>query len=279
MPMNNRLLVPRISYNPNLPATIANLEGWWDASDGSTLFDATSGGSPSAFDSDVARWEDKSGNDRHFTQDIGANRPQRKEGAIGGQPAIYFDGNNDRLTNASNSSFNFFHGATGGCAFVVFVADSSAKTGTFLFSNSASSGSVSGRTGVYLRHDPAATRLVQVVVNGGFFSVARWEGSTGSTLNAVRLQVFAGFFPGQSPNHAVRRNRKNVSMSVIDGITELALSTSADASFGMAFGASSGTAAGWYQGYIGEIIFYSGSVADVDRNAIENYLAAKWGAY
>ena len=45
----------------------AGLQLWLDASDATTLYGATTGGSLVASDGGVARWEDKSGNSRHYT--------------------------------------------------------------------------------------------------------------------------------------------------------------------------------------------------------------------
>lgn len=53
------------------PTSISDLEVWLDASDTSTLYDATSGGSLVTNGNIVRRIEDKSGNGRHFTQSTG----------------------------------------------------------------------------------------------------------------------------------------------------------------------------------------------------------------
>ena len=50
------------------PSQLSTLSGWWDASDSSTLFDATSGGSTPTHGTNVKRWEDKSGNGHHALQ-------------------------------------------------------------------------------------------------------------------------------------------------------------------------------------------------------------------
>jgi len=68
---------------------------WLDASDSSTLFDATSGGSLVAADGGVARIEDKSGNFRHFTQSSSTSRPLRRVSVQNGRDAVEFDGSND----------------------------------------------------------------------------------------------------------------------------------------------------------------------------------------
>ena len=83
------------------PRRISGIEQWLDASDASTLYDATTGGSLVAADGAVARWEDKSGRARHATQGTLNNRPLRKVQAIGGRDALLFDNSNDALSLAS----------------------------------------------------------------------------------------------------------------------------------------------------------------------------------
>ena len=61
------LRIPTLALE--VPQTIAGLQLWLDATTG--LYDAASGGGAVTTDSAaVARWEDRSGNARHFTQSI-----------------------------------------------------------------------------------------------------------------------------------------------------------------------------------------------------------------
>jgi hypothetical protein len=69
-------------------ASVTGLQAWYDASDASTLYDATSGGSLVAADGAVARWEDKSGNARHATQATSGDRPLRKAAVYGGRDTL-----------------------------------------------------------------------------------------------------------------------------------------------------------------------------------------------
>lgn len=78
------------------PSDIAGLQLWLDATTG--LFDATSGGSAVTTDgSAVARWEDQSGNSRHFKQTTSNNRPILKTSIQNNKNIIRFDGFNDFL--------------------------------------------------------------------------------------------------------------------------------------------------------------------------------------
>lgn len=86
-----------------VPLTISGLQLWLDAADSSTFFDATAGGSLVTTDgAAVARWADKSGNNRHATQGTSNARPLLKTGAngINSKSVLSFDGSNDFLTSS-----------------------------------------------------------------------------------------------------------------------------------------------------------------------------------
>lgn len=74
-----------------------------DSSIASSLYDATSGGSPVAADGAVARCEDQSGNGYHVTQATAGSRPLRRVAQQGGLDALQFDNTDDRMINASIS--------------------------------------------------------------------------------------------------------------------------------------------------------------------------------
>lgn len=65
---------------------------WLDASDASTI--TQSGGL-------VSQWNDKSGNNRHGTQSVSANRPAYLANWLNGLPGLDFDGINDELLLSS----------------------------------------------------------------------------------------------------------------------------------------------------------------------------------
>lgn len=72
---------------------------WLDASDSSTLFDATLGGSLPAANAAVRRWQDKSGNNRHLTEASAA--PLRRTALQNGLDGLEF--NNSVLTAGTMS--------------------------------------------------------------------------------------------------------------------------------------------------------------------------------
>jgi hypothetical protein len=93
------------------PSTVSNLHLWLDASDATTLYNATSGGSLVSADGTVARWEDKSGNARHATQATAGSRPILKINSSG-QRVVRFDGISTFLatstTFSDDSDFSIF---------------------------------------------------------------------------------------------------------------------------------------------------------------------------
>ena len=81
------------------PTDISGLQLWLDAADSSTLYNATVGGSLVTTDgSAVARWADKSGNNRHATQTTANARPLLKTAVKNGRNGLRFDGTNDSLS-------------------------------------------------------------------------------------------------------------------------------------------------------------------------------------
>ncbi len=87
---------------PGLPVKLG-ASGWWDASDPNSMFDAPIGGNAAIADGQVARWQDKSGFNRHVTQTVAAARPIRKAAALNGLDLVQFDGIDDRLSGAFGS--------------------------------------------------------------------------------------------------------------------------------------------------------------------------------
>jgi hypothetical protein len=98
---------------------------WLDASDASTLYDATTGGSLVAADGLVARWEDKSGNANHATQGTSGLRPTRKTAIQNALDILRFDGG-DHLAGAANAT-------SGNPKTVVGLCKSSNATGGVLW--------------------------------------------------------------------------------------------------------------------------------------------------
>ena len=79
---------------PDLGGVTGGLMYWLDASDidaDGLTNDNPANGSP------VGTWQDKTANNRDFTQGTANQQPVYETAAIGGLPALHFDGSNDRL--------------------------------------------------------------------------------------------------------------------------------------------------------------------------------------
>ena len=104
-PRNDRVIINAHNFTPATPFSPLDVgvSLWLDASDASTLYDATSGGSLVAADGTVARWEDKSGNVNHATQGTSGSRPTRKTSIQNALDILRFDGG-DHLAGAANAT-------------------------------------------------------------------------------------------------------------------------------------------------------------------------------
>ena len=235
---------------------------WLDASDASTLYDATSGGSLVAADGAVARWQDKSGNARHVTQSTVGSRPLRKTSIQNSLDVVRFDGSNDGMdSGASDILRNVSWGA------IYCVRKITAVSGTPWL------------IGVGTNAAATTVRALMDINRGGtskcgsggrrldadsFQSV---QGATTYSTSAFQLQV-AVF------NHSATTLQVRLNGSVDGQSTsfQTAGSTSDTVSAGINIGANPGAA--WFNGDIAEIIVAS-SAADSEK--IEGYLAWKWG--
>lgn len=179
MSMNNKLLRPRASgFNPK---SISGLHAWYDASDASTITQATG----------VSSWADKSGNGRTCSQATGANQPTYVLAGQNGRNVIDFpsatytmttDGAVWALTSANTQFWSFQ------------FPDTANNAGWYLYNSTVNKQRVLGLT----------TSTVQPLVigntNTGIFPVSRrwyilsivWAGpstsyrfnqSSGTTIN------------------------------------------------------------------------------------------------
>jgi hypothetical protein len=116
------------------PAVISGLQLWLDAADSSTLFDATAGGNLVTTDgAAVARWADKSGNNRHAIQSTANARPLLKTSVKNGRNILRFDGSNDYLTCGdvcdlgTNSAYIFIVAKNSDSANSAYIVKSTAR--------------------------------------------------------------------------------------------------------------------------------------------------------
>lgn len=268
------------SRNPQFsPANLTDLAAWWDASDGSTLFDATSGGSLVVADGGVKRWEDKSGNGRHATQSTDANRPTRKTAIKNGLDVLRFDGSGSRLSVASSTStFKFMH-SQNSSVFVVGKPGTSANPDAryaFIDNNNRDFG-----VGVSFNYDDrslaarndqpdfriSASSSVGASENQDAVSADKFPANTFSLISIVSTPTAAA-----ANRLAMRTNGGSAFAS-----NTLSGAVSSSNAANNLFIGSQANGFNVLNGDIAEILIYSVALSDSDREAVENYLIAKWG--
>jgi hypothetical protein len=236
------------------PASLTGLTGWWDASDSSTLFDATTGGSLVDADGVVARIEDKSGAARHFTQGSSGIQPTRKTSQQNGLDVLRFDGSSDRM---AGPVFNTLFTATASTCFVVAKASSVATDDSQLFANAVVLADTSGSHGFF------AVRSNATVYSYGF----------DSGYSQASLSYTPGNWVCLTTDHDGVTLR--VTANKTTSTTEF-LSVRGFTNFSTILGANYDQTV-FLDGDVGEVITYNVALGVGDREAVENYLMSKWG--
>jgi hypothetical protein len=229
------------------PATIAGLQAWYDASDASTLYDATSGGSLVAAGGAVARWQDKSGNGRHATQATSGSRPIRKSNQRNGLDALLFDGTNDMMSfnpisiPASHSVYQVYERQSGVQSFGIAGSPVSNRYAALWFSD-----------GV----------LYQLGNNGGDFTTHGAASSATGYFLVSTIRV-------ATTSISLRRNAVNVAtVTTGAGVTD-----PASGEWALIGDRTDGN---FHSGNLCEIIVYDSALSDTNRGLVESYLMQKW---
>lgn len=234
------------------PLGVAGLTLWLDAKDPNTLYDANVAGSLVADGGTVGRWEDKSGNGRHFTQATGANEPVW----TGGRIVFPFNGSSSSVLLTSGLAISNFASTTDNCWIVVARFPGTPTAGTQLIGNPASTGTVD-----------------LSVAAGPVMRFIAWNGTSGQSI------VASAPFAGDTTYVIIgRRNGATLGIS-LNGGTEATVTTAGALTQNVGnLGIPFPTAAA-----CSDIWFYEAILFDVDpglaiRNAAGAALAAKHGA-
>lgn len=244
------------------PASISGLQLWLDAADSSKLFDATTGGSAVAADGGVARWEDKSGNGRHFTQSTIANRPARRSSGRNGFGTLEFDGSNDRLVGDATVYFNPNVPYT---AIIVHVVSETAATYPILFSAK----TTGGRNNRFFNSTDGNYQDYAQGTDGSEFARTRFTSVSRGTWGAVGFN-FTGSSALTAASFSARFNGA--------GLTRLD-AAAYTANLGNASIGSDADIANHFKGHIAEILIYSKSFTNEEMLVLEEYLRSKWALY
>lgn len=237
---------------PFSPTDVADITLWLDATTG--LFDATSGGNAVTADaSSVARWEDQSGNARHFTQSISNDRPVLKTSVLNGKNVIRFDGSNDKLT--SGIALSNFITASAYSVFVVGKAASVATNSGNSYLNAALYGDTGGIISIYFR-------------STGLVGAYTWDNADKTATRSYSINTNAIFYAELSSGSIRCR---------INGGTEAATACgNTYVSEVLEVGRQYGSNSYCLNGDIAEMIFFKAGMSASNREKIEGYLAHKW---
>ena len=252
------------------PLELADCALWLDADQSVTpsLFDATVGGSAvTAENGTVARWQDKSGNNRHATQAESARRPLFKNSSYNGRPCL--NGSGDRFMVCEDANIN----AASLTLFAVYRMSEWQPTDNSINPN------------IYHTDIPAS----------GYASVGLRSEQGGGAMN-VRIgdadssayYTLAGITSTHQNQTAIQATRLNGStgaiVSRVSG-TQAASATVAGTNIPASFGSRVAVMTGFqlidtgrrWRGDLAEFIIFRRDLSDTDMQRVEKYLAAKWG--
>jgi hypothetical protein len=231
---------------------------WVDASDASTLYDATTGGSLVSDGGLVARIEDKSGNARHATQGTSGKRPLRIASAVFGNGAMDVAANDDYLSFGDLGNF----GATD-FAVLAAVNPTTSSSNVFLGKGISHPSGLFNNRGYYLQSNVPPSQPASAV----FSQSGSYKYASAGANTSTGWQVFA--FRRNSLSLSCYRN--GVAGAATANVTFLATS------FPLAIGAAylDTASVSNFTGLIGEIIILpTAGTSEVD--ALNTYLHDKW---
>lgn len=234
-------------------SSVAGMTGWWDASDSSTLFDATTGGSAVAADGSVARLEDKSGNGRHFTQEFSA-KPTRKTAVQNGLDVVRFS--SDLLLANGLFSYANIQPASASSIFIVAKASTVGTNSADIYDNQAVFSETSAvHSAFVLKSDDT--------VSAFGYDAARRTATVGYV--AGEWIVFASWHNGST---IYAKTNENASSSASLGTRTI---TTGEPYLGRNWNTA------YFDGDFGEMVTYSVALSDADRSNVISHLMDKWG--
>jgi hypothetical protein len=211
--------------------------------------------------SEVTVWRDASGQARDATTAAGAG-PVLVSAAIGGRPALRFDGQNDHLGLPTG-----FEDFTQGLTLFVVARPSAVQPGSkiFLLGNGGGQGNIAfGRNG--------GDAGLQYFTNdaGGNFG---WFG-TQSALTTGQAALYTVAQPGGAPNAAIQATVSRNAASVGSGTVYVPPLTTRGLNY---LGRSYWGSDGYFAGDIAEVILYNRQLSAAELGAVHTYLGQKYG--
>jgi len=247
------------SATPGVPPdNLSDLVLWFDDS---TLTDT--GG-----DNDVDQWQDKSGQGNHASQSNDSFQPQLSLGGFNGLTAAAFDGVNDRLSVADDTTLNTGGPYSGKSLLIAF------ETG----------GEVASRQVLF--EQGGGSRGFNAYVDGGKLYVGGWnhfetvwEGFVSADIGANTPHVLSLVFGEGSGN--LEGFLDGASMGTVSGV-DLLHSHGNDMGIGGVVQNTffhDGVFGGdghYFGGQIGEIVVYNQALGTTDRQGVESFLQSRW---
>jgi hypothetical protein len=226
------------------PTDIAGCTLWLDASDTATITD--SGGA-------VSQWDDLSGSGFDVKQSTGGNKPTTGTTTQNGLNTISVDGDDFML---SDSDFPLTGAAAHTAIYVAKTTSSSSWAWVFSWGN--------GTTRTQRAHGRTfgSTELRLAVIGDDY--------TTGTNLGTTAYNVASIRYDGSTTANAWLNGSATSTASKTFGA---ALNTGAT-KFNLARSAPYSQP---WTGQVAEIIIYDTALGTTDREAVEDYLADKWG--
>jgi hypothetical protein len=250
------------------PDDVADLAGWWDASDADTI-------SLVAGTNRVSEWRDKSGLDRHFTQTDANERPYY-DVVQNGLDAIRTAGAEGMNYNTlDNTVWRFLHEGNASLliAFEIIGPQPNNEFGLVLDTAGLT------QTGFFIFYDNRQTQLGRTNyfrINSGNVSTPNYSFIENNYITQDNPTIVATISDASNATAAerlfvynadnVRVNPDNTDAGSVTG------NTARDLSFGQ-------EAAGAFDLDIKifELIIYSNKITETERTGLIDYLATKWG--
>lgn len=253
-------------FTPNL---LDNLEYWYDAADSAQITE--SGGA-------VSQWKDKSPNAYHLSQATGAKQPAIGSRTINGRPAIDFNGSSHFLYNSAQPP-------------------SDVRSAIWAMHND-------------INFDETTSSQIPLSTFKGEVTIGFAFGSATGALSDEVVTEFDEDVPGEFVDRQGISNANLADLTIADHILSFVRSSdwfmgvdgSADlrnltsggrrdwgfntygSGRGMGIGAQlrdnnapTGGIDRYFDGLIAEIIMFSDELTTAERQAVEGYLAEKWG--
>ena len=253
------------------PLELPDLALWLDGSDAATLFLDTAGTQPVTDNGAVARWNDKSGNGRNFTQATSANRPTYVASSINGLGAATFNGSAGFMSAGDTLDLS-----TNSLGIMAVVKYNTGNTSGIIIGKSRYAvGSGRYFMGRFLTGFSFGTGTQYQYAGQSDFASAI---STADSSAAPRLLGFdlnrqaAGFIKNRIDGVVAATSNFTGNATDFNSTDELWIGA-----YQGTGGTNPPTANSHLNGVIAEMVAVQTALPDPDRQALEGYLAWKWG--